>query len=307
MQVGLMIEGQLGLTWARWQKILSAAEDFGYTHVFRSDHFAFEPPMDSLELWVSLTYAASHTKRIEFGSVVTPVTFRHPVITARMAAQVDDLSGGRLVLGLGTGWNEREHRNYGVPFYDWKIRFDMLEDALEITTRLFNSTAPVDYAGTHFSIHDAVLLPPPARPGGPTLLIGGRGAKRTMPLVAKYAREWNIFGPIEEFRAVSAYLSELLIASGRKPSDVKRSPGTRVVFGKTDADLRAKLSSEAVSSTADLWDKGISAGTSAELVERLRQWQEAGAERLSLQWLELDNIAGLEIIARDVLPHFHRQ
>lgn len=306
MHIGLMIEGQLGLNWGRWQKLLSAAEDFGYAHVFRSDHFAFDPPMDSLELWVSLTYAASHTKRIEFGSMVTPVTFRHPVMTARMAAQVDDLSGGRLVLGLGTGWHEGEHFNYGIPFYDWKTRFDMLEDALEMTTQLFNSTIPIDYTGTHFSLHNAVLLPPPMRSGGPALLIGGRGAKRTMPLVAKYAHEWNIFGPIEEFCVVSAYLSDLLIAAGREPRDVKRSPGTRVVFGKTNADLRAKLSEEGVSNTAELWEKGITAGTSPELVDRLYQWQEAGAERLLLQWLELDDIAGLEIIARDVLPHFHR-
>ncbi|KAB2853821.1 MAG: LLM class flavin-dependent oxidoreductase, partial [Anaerolineae bacterium] len=111
-QIGIMIEGQHDLNWARWKKLLQAAEDFGFQCVFRSDHFtnANPPDYDSLELWVSLTYAATHTKKIEFGPLVTPVTFRHPSMTVRMAAQVDDLSGGRLVLGMGAGWQEREHR-----------------------------------------------------------------------------------------------------------------------------------------------------------------------------------------------------
>ncbi len=117
-QIGIMLEGQDGLNWERWGRILQAAEDFGYQCVFRSDHFTnSEPPdKDSLELWVSLTYAAISTRRIEFGSCVSPVTFRHPAMTVRMAAAVDDLSDGRLVLGLGAGWQDREHHNFGVPF-----------------------------------------------------------------------------------------------------------------------------------------------------------------------------------------------
>src|SRR5574341_1760325 len=117
MQIGLMIEGQDGLNWSRWQRILQAAEDLGFQCVFRSDHFtnASPPDKDALELWVSLTYAAGHTQRIEFGSLVCPVTFRHPAMTVRMAAAVDDLSGGRLVLGLGVGGQEREHTKFGAP------------------------------------------------------------------------------------------------------------------------------------------------------------------------------------------------
>lgn len=309
MQIGIMLEGQMGLNWPRWQRILQVAEDYGFQHVFRSDHFinAGPPDMDSLELWVSLTYAASHTSRIEFGPMVAPVTFRHPVMTARYAAQIDDLSNGRLVLGMGAGWNEREHNNFGIPFYDWKTRFEMFEDALEITSRLYNSPEPVSYDGKHFTLEEAVLLPRPQRPGGPPILIGGRGPKKTLPLTARYAQEWNAaFCPIEEFTAKNALLTELAVEAGRQPEEIKRSLPTQAVFGKTDAELARKLEQKNVSSTDDLWAKGLTAGTSSEFVDRLSRWQEAGVERLLLQWLELDDIAGLEMIARDVLPHFHK-
>ena len=305
MQIGIMLEGQMGLDWPRWQRILQAAEDYGYQHVFRSDHFvnASPPDEDSLELWISLTYAASHTNRIEFGTMVAPVTFRHPVMTARMAAQIHDLSGGRLVLGLGAGWNEREHEMFGFPFYDFKTRFDMLEEALTITTLLYNSPEPVTHQGKHFSLREAMLLPRPL--GGPPILIGGKGRTRTLPLTAQFADEWNAsFGPIQQFRENNVYLDELILEHGRQPEDVKRSVPTQTILGKDDADLRDRLQQKGASSTDELWERGISAGTTAELVERFSEWQEAGVQRLLLQWLDLDDVVGLEMIARDVLPHF---
>jgi F420-dependent oxidoreductase-like protein len=308
MHIGLMLEGQNGLNWARWQRILQIAEDAGYQSVFRSDHFTnTQPPdIDSLELWVSLTYAASHTQRIEFGSMVAPVTFRHPSMTARMAVQVDNLSGGRLVLGLGAGWQEREHRTFGIPFYDWGTRYAMLEDALEMTTLLFSSDEPVSYNGQHFSLDEAILLPRPQRAGGPPILIGGGGPKRTLPLAARYAREWNVpFTPIDSFQEKSALLTELLEKEGRDPAEVQRSVFSQAQFGKNDADLQAKLN-KLGKTTDELWaERGITAGTTAEFLDRVGRWQEAGVERLLLQWLDLDDIEGLEIIARDILPHFH--
>src|SRR5258707_4288584 len=118
-QIGLMFEGQAGVTWARWQRLVQAAEDLGYQCVFRADHFSIRRPYEeSLEAWVSLTYAASHTQRIEFGSLVSPITFRHPALLARMAASVDDLSNGRLVVGLGSGWYEHEPRCIGIFIYE---------------------------------------------------------------------------------------------------------------------------------------------------------------------------------------------
>jgi F420-dependent oxidoreductase-like protein len=305
-QIGIMIEGQQGLNWTRWQRILQAAEDFGYQCVFRSDHFTdpFPPDYDSLELWVSLTYAAIHTRRIEFGPLVVPTTFRHPSMTVRMAAAVDDLSGGRLVLGMGAGWNEREHTQFGVPFHDFKTRFAMLTDALEITTHLLHDAVPVSYSGQHFALNEAVLLPRPARPGGPPILIGGNGPTRTLPLVVKYAREWNaVYLPLPVYRERSQQLNELLTQAGRQPGDVKRSLMTQVVFGQDDTALKAKLEDR---DAQGMIENGLIVGTPSAVVDQIGRWVEAGVERFMLQWLNQDDIAGLEHMARDVLPHFHK-
>ena len=304
MQIGIMLEGQDGLNWTRWQRILQAAEDFGYQCVFRSDHFtnAEGVDKDSLELWLSLAYAASHTRRIEFGSLVAPVTFRHPSMTVRMAAQVDDLSGGRLVLGLGAGWQEREHRKFGIPFYDFPTRYAMLTEALEMTYRLLHDDAAVSYSGQHFSLDDAQLLPRPARPGGPPILIGGNGPRRTLPLAARYAREWNaVFIPLETWQERTALLDELLHAEGREPGAVKRSLMMQVVYGKDDAGVQARLAGR---DPAALAERGLFIGTGPQIVEQLGRWQEAGLQRVMLQWMDLDDIAGLENMAADVLPHF---
>lgn len=306
-QIGIMIEGQDGANWTRWGRILQTAEDFGYQCVFRSDHFtnASGPDKDSLELWVSLTYAATLTKRIEFGPLVTPVTFRHPAITVRMAAAVDDLSAGRLVLGMGAGWQEREHTKFGVPFYNVATRFAMLTEALEMTTRLFSTNGPVDYTGMHFSLVEAELLPHPQRPGGPPILIGGRGPKRTLPLVAQYASEWNgVFIPPDEYRPLAEHLDQLLIERGRKPSDVKRSLMTQAVFEPTEDALNARLAARGVTKE-ELLGRGFIVGTAPMMIDQIAAWVERGVERFMLQWLDQDNIAGLEQIARDVLPHFH--
>lgn len=308
-QLGLMIEGQMGLTWPRWQRILRTAEDAGYQCVFRSDHFTNpQPPhQDSLELWVSLTYAASHTQRIEFGPLVAPTTFRHPSMTARMAAAVDDLSGGRLVLGLGAGWQVEEHQRFGVPFYDFPTRFDMLTEALELTRLLFDSDTPVEYAGQHFPLTDAVLLPRPARKGGPPILIGGRGPKRTLPLVAQHAHEWNTpVLPIPEYRERAALLDTLLAERGRAPGEVRRSLMVTTVFARSDAELDALLPPHWKAHTLDeLAARGLIVGTASRVIDQLSAWTEAGVERFMLQWLDLDALDRVEALARDVLPHFH--
>ena len=312
-QIGIMLEGQNGLNWERWKRILQAAEDFGFQCVFRSDHFtnAHGEDKDSLELWVSLTYAASHTKRIEFGSLVAPITFRHPTISARMAAAVDDLSEGRLIYGIGAGWQEREHTKFDVPFYDFPTRYAMLEDALEVTTQLLNSDEAIHYEGEHFSLRDAVLLPRPSRPGGPPILIGGNGPKRTLPLVAKYAKEWNaVFIPLETYKERYALLNDLLKVNKRKPGDVKRSLMTGTIFARDDADLKRKIeehnqSSEQEITVDTLVERGLIVGTPSMFVDQISAFAEAGVERFMLQWLDLDDIDGLETIAKEVLPHFH--
>lgn len=165
IEAALMIEGQDGLNWPRWQKIARLAEDLGFAGLYRSDHFtnAVPPDKDSLELWVSLTWLACNTQRIEFGPLVTPVSFRHPTLTARMAAAVDDLSGGRLTLGLGAGWQEREHTLFGFDLLSIPERMRRFEEGLQVITRLLQSDRPVDYSGRYYHLQEAVLLPRPQR------------------------------------------------------------------------------------------------------------------------------------------------
>ena len=212
-QIGIMIEGQDGLNWPRWKGLLQTAEDCGCQCVFRSDHFsnASGPDKDSLEMWTSLAYAASHTKTIEFGPLVAPVTFRHPAMNLRYAAAIDDLSGGRLVLGMGAGWNDYEHRQFGIPFHDFTTRYRMLEEALQLSRSLLRSDEPVNYDGEFYQLNDAILLPRPARRNGPPILIGGNGPKRTLPLAAKYADEWNaVYISVEKYKELRALMEQYL-------------------------------------------------------------------------------------------------
>ena len=138
IEVALMIEGQDGLTWERWKRFVQIAEEMGFAGLYRSDHYtnANPPDKESLETWISLAWLASQTERIEFGPLVSPLSFRDPTMLARMAVAVDDLSGGRLVLGLGAGWQEREHRKFGWDLLDIAPRFQRFEEGLEIITRL---------------------------------------------------------------------------------------------------------------------------------------------------------------------------
>ena len=305
MDIGLMIEGQDGLNWDRWRRILRAAEDLGFAHVFRSDHFTNPnpPDKDSLELWTSLTFAASETKRIQFGPLVSPVTFRHPSMVARVAAAVDDLSDGRLTLGLGAGWQEREHHNFGIPFPPTGVRYEMLVDYLEVVSRLFWSDDHVSYEGTHFSLDDAILLPRPKRKYGPPILVGGNGEKRTLPLAAKYATEWNgVFLTPQRFREKSEILDGLLDKGGRPRDTVRRSLMLGTVFAPDESTLREKLEARGLADVDEARQHGVVAGTPEMWVEQLGAYREAGVQRVMLQWLEVDNIEGIEIVARDVMP-----
>ena len=303
IDVAIMVEGQNGLNWPRWQRLARAVEDLGFVGLYRSDHYtnADPPDIDSLELWTSLTWLASHTKRIEFGALVTPVSFRHPTLTARMAAAVDDLSGGRLTLGVGAGWQAREHEHFGFELLDVPRRFKRFEEGLEVITRLLNSDSPVDFSGGFYRLREAILLPRPARKGGPPILVGGNGPKLTLPLAARYATEWNaVYLPPKEFAERSSRLSELLKAQGRDPKSVRRSMMTGCYFGRDEAEVMRKLKGDA-GRRERLANMGVPMGTANEIVDQLGQHAEAGLQRIMLQWLDLDDVDGLEAMARGVL------
>ncbi|MBA4399835.1 MAG: LLM class F420-dependent oxidoreductase [Anaerolinea sp.] len=304
IDLAIMVEGQNGLNWPRWQRLVKLVEELGFYGLFRSDHFTNSrpPDLDSLELWTSLTWLAGNTRRIRFGSLVTPVSFRHPALTARMAAAVDDLSGGRLTLGLGAGWQEREHQLYGFDLLPPAERFDRFEEGVQIIRQLLQQSEPVSFAGKYFQLQNAVLLPQPQRRGGPPILIGGNGKSRTLRLVARYANEWNaIFLKPEEYRRLNRHLDEFILAEGREPNMVRRSMMTGLVFGVDQAALDRRVTDDRNSSVDELKGRGIIVGTPSAVVDQIGALADAGVQGLMLQWLDLDDLAGLEALAKTVL------
>lgn len=302
IEVAIMLEGQNGLNWERWQRIGRAVEDLGFVGLYRSDHFTNPnpPDMDSLELWISFAWLASHTQRIEFGPLVAPVSFRHPVIMARQALAIDDLSEGRLTLGLGAGWQEREHHNFGFDLLDTDQRFVRFEEGINVTSRLLQSNTSVEFEGQYYHLHDAILLPRPQRPGGPPILIGGNGPKRTLPLAARYADEWNaVMLPPATYKERSGHLTELLEQQHRQPGSVRRSMMTPTAIGRDDAAVQRKLDGK---NGDELRERGAVVGTPNAVVEQLGALAEAGVQRVMLQWLDFDDMDGLEAVAMQVLP-----
>ncbi len=304
MDIAIMIEGQNGLNWPRWKRIAKLVEELGFAGLYRSDHFTNTraPDIDSLDLWISLTWLAANTGRIEFGPLVTPFSFRHPVHTARMASAVDDLSGGRLTLGLGAGWLKREHKVFGFSLLDLDNRFKRMEEGLEVVTHLLHHDEPFSISGEFYALQEAVMLPRPAREGGPPILIGGNGEKRTLPLAARYADEWNaVFTTADEVRRLNGVLDKMLLDRGRNPRDVRRSLMTGCIFG--DWSNRVEEVSQVYGKVTreELLESGFILGTGPQVAEQLAQLAETNIDRVMLQWLDLDDLDGLEAMAKAVL------
>ena len=304
MDIAIMLEGQNGLNWPRFQRIARAVEELGFAGLYRSDHFTNNdaPDIDSLELWVSLTWLAGHTQRIEFGPMVSPVSFRNPVFTARIGKDVDDLSGGRLTLGVGAGWQAREHTHFGFDLLEIPERFARFEEGLTVITRLLREEAPVTFTGQYYQLQEAVLLPKPQRAGGPPVLIGGNGEQRTLPLVARYANEWNgVYLTAQRYASLSHRLDELLIAQGRQPQDVRRSLMTGLIFSPDAAPAQSQLQGMGFDSAEAARSRGMVVGGPTEVKEQLGQLAAVGVQRVMLQWMDLDNIEGLTALAKAVL------
>ncbi len=314
--ISIQIEGQNGLTWPRWKRLVEEVEDLGFAGLFRSDHFTNARPPDkaSLEMVVSLTYLADHTQRIHFGPLVAPISFRDPALLARQAAALDDLSGGRMILGIGAGWQEREHRLFGHDLGDVPTRMARMEEGLEVITRLLKSNEPVTYEGKFFQLRGATLLPRPQRPGGPRILIGGNGPKRTLPLVVRYADIWNAnFLSPDAFRERSAALDQLLLAAGRKPADIRRTVMLSLFFGRDMIEVDRRLSGlkdrpayagQSLDWVIEELRAGGQAivGTPDRIIEQIHAYENAGVDELVLQWFDLDDIDGLRAFAASVLP-----
>jgi alkanesulfonate monooxygenase SsuD/methylene tetrahydromethanopterin reductase-like flavin-dependent oxidoreductase (luciferase family) len=297
-KVGIMIEGQEGLNWERWRQICHDADTLGFDSLRRSDHLTSlmgAPERDCIETWVSLSLAAEWTKRIQFGPMVSPMTFRHPAILAKMAASVDVLSGGRVILGVGAGWNENEHAVFGVPFYTEKERFDHLEQGIPVMRDAWNKMTPKP-------VHNPMPL-----------LIGGKGRRRTIPLVAREASEWNVSHlDLDLYTEGSADLEASCREIGRDPKSIRHSMMAGYLIGRDKSDLRERAAQvsrvvrqlggmtpdEVIENRKNAWF----VGTPAEIAEKMRGIGALGVDLFMLQHFLLDDEDALKLLASEVLP-----
>jgi alkanesulfonate monooxygenase SsuD/methylene tetrahydromethanopterin reductase-like flavin-dependent oxidoreductase (luciferase family) len=316
--VSVSVEGVGGLTWFRWKRLIAAIEQLGFAGLYCSDHLVLPDPVptDSLEMVLALGYLADHTQRVHFGPLVSPLSFRDPVMLARQAAALDNLSDGRMILGVGAGWMEREHEMFGYHLGDMSTRMDRFEEGLEVITHLLQNVEPVSYTGRFYQLQDAFLRPRSPRPHGPPILIGGKGARRTLPLVARHADIWNATGlKPDAFRERSAQLDELLQAVGRQPRDVKRTVLFPIYCARNEGELEQRLSwlrifpdcatiaLDALAETVGSWFSTAIIGSPESIIERIHAYAEVGVEEVIVQWFGLDDIEGLQILAEQVVPH----
>jgi F420-dependent oxidoreductase-like protein len=309
MDVGIMIEGQEGLTWERWWRIAAAAEDLGYESLCRSDHLtglSGQGKRPSLETWASLTALATRTKRIRFGPMVSPLTFYHPAILAKRAAAIDGLSDGRFDLGIGAGWNELEHTMFGVPFPPLKERMDRLECGAR-AIRALDADKPVTVEQPYYPLKNAQSYPRPVS-GHTRLVIGGRGEQRTLAIVARYADEWNVTRvDVGAYPAKRAVLASHC-AVDRDPQAIRRSLMIPLAIGRDTAEIARRIANAravfpALPDGEAAWRAaGFLAGPPAQVIADLDKWKAAGMQRVLLQMLDQEDIGALELFAKDVLP-----
>ncbi len=309
MAVDLRIftEPQQGAGYDDLLAVARRTEACGFSAFFRSDHYLKMGDMDGLpgptDSWVTLAGLARETSTIRLGTLVTSATFRHPGPLAISVAQVDQMSGGRVDLGLGAGWFEAEHQAYGLEFPDVKTRFDRFEEQLAVITGLWRTPVgeTFSYAGEHYTLVDSPALPKPFAPDGPPIIIGGHGKRRTPALAARYAAEFNVgFSAVDVTRDLFVRAGEACSAVGRAPDDLTRSVALVVCCGRDEAEVRRRA--EAIGRDLDdLRASGIT-GTPAECVEAIGRYADAGAQRCYLQVLDLTDLEHLDLLASEVMP-----
>ena len=307
MLLRVFTEPQQGASYDDLLAVAQRTEECGFDAFFRSDHYLVHGDGDGLpgptDAWITLAALARETSRIRLGTLVSSATFRNPGVLAITVAQVDQMSGGRVELGLGAGWHEAEHRAYGIDFPDTAGRFDLLTEQLELITGLWDTPLGERYnfAGQHYTIVDSPGLPKPVQTPHPPVIVGGAGKKRTPALAARHAAEFNAgFRSVSETAELFARVRAACTTAGRDPETLALSVAHATIVGKDDAEVRRRL--EAYGSAADELRASAYVGTPAEVVDRLGRYRDAGAGRAYLQIMDLADLDHLDLIASEVLP-----
>ena len=307
MKYRIFTEPQEGADYQTLRSVALAAEELGFDAFFRSDHYLKMEDASGLpgptDAWTTLAGLAVETSRIRLGTLVTAATFRRPGPLAITVAQVDQMSGGRVEFGLGSGWYEAEHAAYGIPFPPLGERFDILEEQLAIITGLWGTPEGQTFCfdGSHYQLTDSPGLPKPAQRPRPPVLLGGSGARRTPRLAARFADEFNVpFGSVADSAAQFARVRDACEAAGRYPASMTYSVAQTVCCGKDEAEFRHRAAAIG-REPADLREHGVG-GTPAEVAAKIAEYAEIGAERIYLQVLDLSDLDHLALIASDVVP-----
>ncbi len=306
MDFRVFVEPQQGATYADQLAVAQAAERLGYSAFFRSDHYlamagdGLPGPTDS---WVTLGGIARETRTIRLGTMVTSATFRHPGPLAIAVAQVDEMSGGRVELGLGAGWFAEEHEAYAIPFPPLGERFDRLDEQLQIITGFWDT--PVgehfDFDGKHYTVKNSPALPKPAQ-AHPPVIIGGGGAKRTPALAARFASEFNIpFVDIDTLTTQFGRVRAAVAAAGRAPESITYSAAFVLCAGKDDTEI-ARRAGAIGREVDEMRGNSPTVGTPAEIVDKLAPFVAAGVERIYLQVLDMADLDHIDFFSSEVIP-----
>lgn len=309
MRFRIFTEPQEGATYDDQLVVARLAEELGFDAYFRSDHyisFTFGDGMPGpTDAWTTLAGLARDTTSLRLGTLVSPITFRLPGPLAIAVAQIDAMSGGRVELGLGAGWNDREHAAYGIPFPPTGERFDRFEEQLAIVSGLW--ATPVgehfSYSGRHYSIDDSPALPKPVQQPGPPIVIGGFGTTRTPALAARYASEFNVaFAPPDAYPEIVGRVAAACEAIDRDPASLPTSIANTVLCGKDDAELERRAA--AIGRDVATARLAHLAGTPAEVIDRIGRYRDHGASTVYFQVLDLHDLDHLHLLAEEVLPSF---
>jgi len=310
MELCLMIEGQEGVTWPQWVALARACEQHGIPSLFRSDHYmnldGQHPERGSLDAWGTVCGLAAVTSSLRLGTMVSPATFRHPSMLAKIVTTADHISGGRIDLGLGAGWHEREHEAYGFPFASTKERMDVLEEQLQIVLGNWGDE-PFSFQGAHYTLRDLDAQPKPVQRPHPPLIMGGSGGARSAALAASYADEYNTpFPTLEDVRTRRSAVASACEAAGREP--IPFSVMTGVIVGRDDAELRERVGRLAAVIDQDA-DELLSApppawiiATLDEATERLLALRDAGVTRVMCQQLLHDDLDAVALLGSELAP-----